>query len=194
MNHPQHTFLIGLLSILFAWAENKKEQDTLSVDLKTKETNQVISIQQTFRATFTINGKTYTCDDVGGVGYTSDNKLNIQANKSDTDENIFFSFSLNKIGKGVQQFNTIGTEVVFTTPNQTFTNTYKPGCDDKEIYTEGTITITTLVNDTPDKDGRIEATFEGQVAYYQSVSTTPCGLKQEIVKVKGNLIGLYTKQ
>lgn len=198
--HMSMKKLIAILSItffgfLFSCSDKKNSSriaDDIAINVDTEVAEDLTSEQKTI-ANFTINGKTYTCDEVSAIGYKDDNTLEITAKKSDTSDNTIFTFSLKNLGKGQQKFNATGTLVTFIIPETTFTNVYKPGCDSKEVYTEGTITITTLTDNTIDKEGKIEANFEGQVAFYQSVTSNPCGIKAEIVNVKGSVVGLYVR-
>jgi hypothetical protein len=191
---------ITFFVVLFACSERKNSSgtaDDTAINLDTEATEDLTSGQKT-TATFTINGKTYTCNEVGSLVYNDDNVLVINAKKGNSDEIIFFSFSLKNSGKGQQKFSATGIKIEFTTPEAVYTNTYKLDCSDKETtYTEGAITITRLEDYTNETEGKIEASFEGQLAPAHPVGSYPCGngessnSKAEVVTVKGTLVGSF---
>ncbi|MFM9840379.1 MAG: hypothetical protein ACKVOQ_19085 [Cyclobacteriaceae bacterium] len=191
---------ITFFVVLFSCSERKNSSgtaDDIAVNADTEVTEDLTSEQKS-TATFTINGKTYTCNEVGALVYNDDNVLLISATKSNSDAIVFFSFSLKNSGKGQQKFSTTGIKIEFTTPEAVYTNTYKINCSDKEIiYTEGTITITLLEDYTNETEGKIEASFEGQLAPAHPVGSYPCGngessnSKAEVVTVKGTLVGSF---
>lgn len=194
-------FILSItLSInFFSCSENKNRTDTdnLTEGSDDSESAQDTTSEQKSTATFTINGTSYTCDEVRALVYNDQNVLLINAVKNGVEEIISFSFSLKNTGKGQQKFNEASTQILFSTPESTFTNTYKPDCSDIETHTEGTITITLLEDYTNEKEGKIEANFEGQVATTRQVDSYPCGngkssiSKTEVVTVKGTLVGSY---
>jgi hypothetical protein len=190
---------ITFFGVFFSCSERKNSSataDDIAVTADTEATEDLTS-EQNSTATFTINGKTYTCDEVGALVYNDDNLLVINATKGSVEEIISFSFSLKNNGKGQQKFNATTTQISFTTPESTFSNIYTPNCSDKETYTEGAITITLLEDYTNEKAGKIEASFEGQVARNLPVDSYPCGngkssnSKVEVVTVKGTLVGSF---
>jgi hypothetical protein len=193
---------ITFFEVLFSCSERKNSSSTvddIAFNADTEATEDLTSEQKS-TANFTVNGKPYTCSEVSAIGYEADNSLEITGTKGASEENTIIAFQLKKIGKGQQKFSTTGTRIEFTTPEATYTNTYTPDCADKEIYTEGTITIASLVNSANNEYGKIEASFEGQLARNQPVDTYPCGngktsiSKAEVVTVKGTLVGNYLKQ
>jgi hypothetical protein len=190
---------ITFLGVLFSCSERKNSSGTaddtaIAADTEATEDS---TFEQKSTATFIINGKTYTCNEVGALVYNDDNVLIINASKSGAEETVFFSFSIKNSGKGQQKFNATTTKIDFTTPESNFSNIYKPDCSDKETYTEGTITITLLEDYTNETEGKIEANFEGQVAHNLPVDSYPCGdgkssnSKAEVVTVKGTLVGSF---
>jgi hypothetical protein len=150
----------------------------------------------TSSATFTINGKTFTCSEVGAVGYQKDNSIIINANSGADGETIAFTFELKGIKEGTQKFSAPGNAISFTTID-TYFSKYKSDCTDEDAVTEGTINITKLINYTPEKEGRLEGNFEGQLAVTRPVADYPCSngktanRKTELVTVKGNFAAGY---
>ncbi|MBC7935039.1 MAG: hypothetical protein H7Y86_06735 [Rhizobacter sp.] len=148
-------------------------------------------------AIFTINGKTSTFRDVGAVGYQKENSITLNGTSGAEGETLLFTIVLKNIKEARQKFSEAGNSVAFTNAEANYSNSYKEDCTGKESFTDGTITITKLVDYTPEKDGTLEGNFEGQLSVTRSVSEYPCGngkssnSKTELVNVKGNFVAGY---
>jgi hypothetical protein len=152
--------------------------------------------QITSAATFTVNNKQYACVEVGAVADKKENTIVITGRSGAEGETVFFSFTVNGIGEGQKKFNAAGSTIEFTA-GETYVNSYKENCTGENVVTAGTLTITKLVDYTPEKEGRVEGNFEGQLAVTRPVAPYPCSnghsanSKTEIVTVKGNFSGGY---
>jgi hypothetical protein len=152
-----------------------------------------------YSAMFTVNGKTYTFSEVGAVGFEKDNSITLNATSGAEGETLLFTIVLKNIKEGQQKFSDAGISVAFTNAEASYSNTYKADCTDANAVTDGTITISKLIDYTPQKDGRLEGNFEGQLSVTRSVLEYPCGNgklsnhKTELVNVKGNFVSGYIK-
>jgi hypothetical protein len=133
---------------------------------------------------------------VGAIGYKKENSITINAHSNAAGETIFFTFVFKDISEGQKKFDAPGTTIEFTT-SETYSNRYKADCTDEEKFTSGTITITRLIDYSPEKDGRVEGNFEGQLSVKRAVAPYPCGngrsanSKTALVTVKGSFAGAY---
>ena len=180
--------------LLFACCNQSKKDTGPVEENKTAEKEEPKQTESS--ATFTINNKQYACVEVGVVADKKENTIVITGRSGAEGETVFFSFTVNGIGEGQKKFNAAGSTIEFTA-GETYVNSYKENCTGENVVTAGTLTITKLVDYTPEKDGRVEGNFEGQLAITRPVTPYPCSnghsanSKTEIVTVKGNFAGGY---
>jgi hypothetical protein len=174
---------------------NESKKDTGPVEEnKTAEAEEPKQTESS--ATFTVNNKQYACVEVGAVAYKKDNTIVITGRSGAEGETVFFSFTIKDISEGQKKFSAAGSIVEFTA-GENYTNNYKADCTGENKVTDGTLTVTKLTDYTPEKNGRVEGNFEGQLAITRPVAPYPCGngqpanSKTEIVTVKGNFTGEY---
>ncbi len=184
---------MAFVLLLTNCAQNTKEPDAGVEENKAADE---APIQKTSTAVFTLNNQKYTCDEVGAVGDKKENSITINAHSNAADETIFFSFVLKGITEGQKNFDAPGTSIEFTA-TETCTNRYQADCTNEEKFTTGTITITKLIDYSPEKDGRVEGNFEGQLSVKRAVTPYPCSngvsanTKTVLVAVKGSFSGAY---
>lgn len=180
--------------LLFTSCNESKNKSVVVEERSTEATAAVLQIVSS--ATFTVNNKHYTCVEVSAVADKQGNTVVISGRSGAEGETVFFSFTVNGIGEGQKKFNAAGSIIEFTA-GETYTNNYKEDCNGEKMVTDGNLTITKLTDYTPEKNGRIDGNFEGQLAITRPVASYPCGngnsanSKTEIVTVKGNFTGEY---
>jgi len=189
-------WLIAVAFIMFITGCNQNKKEPGAVSEENKPVEAAEPDQKKSFATFTINNKQFNCDEVGAVAYKKDNTIVISGKSGADGETIFFSFTLKDISEGQKKFNSAGNHIEFTTA-ENYNNGYKADCSGDSAFTEGIVTITKLIDYTPEKDGRVEGNFEGQLSVTRQVAPYPCAnghsanSKTEMVTVKGNFTGGY---
>jgi hypothetical protein len=185
---------IALVIIFTACSQNKETNE----GSKAKDSSDDPAPEASaYSATFTVNNKTYTFSEVGAVGFQKQNSITLNATSGADGETLILTIVLKNIREGQQKFSEPGNSVGFTNDEENYSNAYKADCTDEDAVTDGTITITKLIDYTPEKDGRLEGNFEGQLSVTRSVPEYPCGngkssnRKTELVSVKGNFIAGY---
>jgi hypothetical protein len=194
-------YLFALVGIIFVGScgqKNNTDQDSKASDIENAESSQEPAITS-YSASFTINNKTYQCTDVGAVAIEKTNSLLIHASNNTDNENETFSltFEVAGIGTGAKKFDTTGNFVTFSGYNESYFSKYQDACSNSKSTTNGTLTLKSLKDYTPQVDGSFEAEFAGQMMREYEVPSYPCAngttsnKKVEFINVKGSLKGGY---
>jgi hypothetical protein len=188
---------LGSLSLLLltGCSDNKKTAETEEAkdDAQVSAPDAVSSSM----ATLTLGDKTYTFKEVGAIGYQKENSITVNATHGGDDDNAMFTLVIKTIKEGQEKFRAPGNAVQFTGAEGTFSNTYKDDCSGEDLISDGTISVTKLTDYATEKEGRLEGSFEGELAVTRPVPDYPCAngktsnRKTELVKVKGSFKAGY---